>query len=118
MNWDALGSIADAVSALVAVGALILAYLAYKKSPQLMERMGQSLEDQRKLAEAEAQANKEQGNRDVILEHRIDPYTVIRNRATIDRDGRILKLYAHKGPWKVGQKISQGEYREIDQSRT
>jgi hypothetical protein len=54
MNWDALGSIADAVSALVAVGALILAYLAYKKSPQLVERVGQSLEDQRKLAEAEA----------------------------------------------------------------
>jgi hypothetical protein len=55
------------------------------------------------------------GNRDVLLEHKVDAYTVIRNRATIDKDGRILKLYAHKGPWVVGQKLSPGQYREIDQ---
>jgi hypothetical protein len=55
MNWDALGSIADAVSALVAIGALYLAYRAYKK-PQFVERLSQSLEDHKKLAQAEAQA--------------------------------------------------------------
>lgn len=116
MNWDALGSAADWAGVLIAAGALYLAYRAYKKSPQIVERVGQAIEDQKKLAEAVAQADKAQGNRDVLLEHRVDPYNVLRNRATIDQEGRILKLYSHGGPWNVGQKLSPGDYREIDQS--
>jgi hypothetical protein len=120
LNWDAVSAVANWASAIIAGGALYLAYRVYKK-PQFVERVGQALEDQKKLAQAEAQVvaedNMAQGNRDVLLEHKVDAYTVIRNRATIDKDGRILKLYAHKGPWKVGGKGSHGDYREIDQSK-
>jgi hypothetical protein len=88
---------------------------------RFVERLSQSFEDKKKLAQAEAQVvaedNMAQGNRDVILEHDLNGLSKIRNRATIDRDGRILKLYAHKGPWVVGGKVSPGEYREIDQSK-
>ncbi len=118
MNWGAIIAIANGVSAIIAGGALYLAYRAYKK-PQFVERLSQSLEDQKKLAQAVAQVvaedNMAQGNRDVVLEYDLNGLTKIRNRATIDKDGRILKLYAHKGPWKVGQKVSPGKYREIDQ---
>jgi hypothetical protein len=116
MNWDALGSIADAVNALVAAGALYLAYRIYKKSPQIAERLGQTIDDQRKLGEAVALLDKEQGNRDVIVEHRVDAFNVLRNRATIDREGRILKLYTGwNGKWQVGDKLQPGDYRELDE---
>ena len=118
MNWDAVSAIAEAAGVIVAIIAI---YLGYKKSPQIMERLSQSFEDQKKLAQAEAQVvaedNMALGNRDVVLEHNVNDLTRIRNRATIDREGRILKLYAHKGPWVVGGKVSPGEYREIDQSK-
>jgi hypothetical protein len=116
VNWDAVSAGANWVSALIAGGALYLAYRIYKNSPKIVEQVGQTLEDQKKLAEAVAQADKDQGNRDVILEHNVNDLTRIRNRATIDRDGRILKLYAHGGPWVVGQKLAPGDYKEIDQS--
>jgi Sec-independent protein translocase protein TatA len=88
MNWDAVSAIAEAAGVIVAIIAI---YLGYKKSPQIMERLSQSFEDQKKLAQAEAQVvaedNRAQGNRDVILEHDLNGLTKIRNRATI-RQGR------------------------------
>lgn len=106
MSWDSIGGIA----AIFAILAGIYAVATHKQTRQLAMRVGRFLKNKnRKVLDAV------QGNRDVSLEYRVDAHNVLRNRATIDREGRILKLYSRQGPWQVGDKLSPGDYRETDQ---
>ena len=106
MSWELI----EGVAAIVAILGGIYVVVTHKPTRQLAMRVGRFLQNKnRKVLDAV------QGNRDVLLEYRVDAHNVLRNRATIDREGRILKLYSRQGPWQVGDKLSPGDYRETDQ---
>jgi hypothetical protein len=106
MTWELIGVIAG----IIAILGFIYGETTHKLTRQLAMRAGRFLENKnRKVLDAV------QGNRDVNLEYRVDAHNVLRNRATIDREGRILKLYSRQGPWQVGDKLTPGDYRETDQ---
>jgi polynucleotide 5'-kinase involved in rRNA processing len=108
VNWDAVGAIVEILG-------LILALIVFFNIPALVRRVRRRIRDQKVLEQAEAQADKDRGIREVVLEHKVNDFLTLRNIARIDSEGKILELRGSKGNaiWQVGQKVPPESYREI-----